>query len=73
MRYALILIAIFILGCENETAIQTQDWEPTADQALKAEETAKSYAIAELKLSDTQLSKMKTELTGWKKGGISVI
>ncbi len=65
---------LFIMtGCEKEIAVQTQPWEPTSVQTLKAEEIAQRYAIDELGISETQLSRMKTEMTSWKKDGTSLI
>lgn len=66
MRNVLILTLILIFGCERESAIHREHWKPSVVQALKAEETAKKYALVELGVPDTQLSKMKTKTTGWK-------
>lgn len=73
MRNFLILSLFIVLGCEKQTDLQRQNWEPTDVQILKAEEIAKTYAVVELNVSDTQLLKMKTKATPWTEDAVDII
>jgi len=61
MRYFFILAFLLVSGCNKEPDLQQEYWIPTDAQILKAKEIARRYAITELKVSDSQLSKMKTK------------
>lgn len=73
MRNILILTLILLFGCQSEPVIHRQYWEPSVGQTLKAEKTARRYAIAELGVSEKQVMKMETKVTSWKTDEADII
>jgi len=73
MQKGLLLIVLLIVGCQGKSLLQQQPWSAEPIQIIKAKDIAEEYAVTELRLSNLQLSKMKTKSISWKEGEMDVI